>query len=62
MPDWLVRDDLTHGRLVKVMPLYPPDQADGAAVHAVWLSNRRGSLKVRAFVDYVAGHLGPAQP
>ena len=62
MPDWLVRADIAEGRLASVMPLYPADQADGAAVHAVWLPNRRGSAKVRAFVNYLADHLLTSQP
>ena len=62
MPDWLVRTDLADGRLVEVMSPYRPDQTEGAGVHAVWLPNRRGSVKVRAFVSYLADHLDAQQP
>lgn len=54
MPDWLVRTDLAEGRLVAVLKLYPPEQTDGAGINAVWLPNRRGSPKVRAFVAHLA--------
>ena len=57
MPDWLVAADLAEGKLVEVMKLYPPNQTAGAGVHAVWLPNRRGAPKVRAFVAYLAEHM-----
>ncbi len=57
MPDWLVRTDLVEGRLVEVLKLYPPEQTDGAGIHAVWLPNRRGSPKIRAFVTHLSDHL-----
>ena len=57
MPDWLVAADLAEGKLVEVMKLYPPNQTEGAGVHVVWLPNRRGAPKVRAFVAYLAEHI-----
>lgn len=58
MPDWLVGADLTAGRLVEILPDHPPSLPIGAGIHAVWLPNRRGSPKVRAFVAYLTEHLG----
>lgn len=58
VPDWLVSADLIAGRLVEVLPGHSPRLAADAGIHAVWLTNRRGSPKVRAFVAYLADHLG----
>jgi len=61
LADWLVHEDLRAGRLVRVLPDYQvnPGQMD-VGLHALYLSNRRGSHKIRAFVDLLAAHL--AQP
>ena len=63
MPSWLVGADLASARLIEVLPRYQAgSSSDEAGVHAVWLPNRRGSLKVQAFVSYLAGRLGPEPP
>lgn len=61
LADWLVRADLREGRLVRVLAGYQinPGPMD-VGLHALYQSNRRGSQKIRMFVDMLAEHL--AQP
>ena len=61
LADWLVRGDLREGRLVRVLPDYQvnPGLMD-VGLHALYQSNRRGSQKIRVFVDMLADYL--AQP
>ena len=58
---WLVQADLQAGRLVQVLPAYEvnPGPMD-VALYALYQANRRGSGKIRAFVDLLAGHLARA--
>jgi len=59
LPSWLVGKDVEAGRLRPLLsdweanPLSP-----GAAIHAVYLPNRRTSKKVRAFVDFLIERFG----
>jgi DNA-binding transcriptional LysR family regulator len=55
---WLVRDDVAAGRLVPVLPAWEanPGPMD-VTLHALYQSNRRGSHKIRAFVDLLAAQL-----
>ena len=55
---WLVRDDVAAGRLAPVLPAWEanPGPMD-VALHALYQTNRRGSHKIRAFVDLLAEHL-----
>ena len=55
---WLVRDDVAAGRLAPVLPAWEanPGPMD-VALHALYQPNRRGSHKIRAFVDLLAAHL-----
>ena len=59
LSDWLVRDDLRDGRLVRVLDQYDvnPGPMD-VALYALYQANRRGSQKIRAFVDLLSEHLG----
>lgn len=52
--EWLVRDDLRHGRLLRLCPEWtlPP-----LPVHVVYPSGRRLSARVRAFVDFAVTRL-----
>lgn len=61
LADWLVRTDLREGRLVPVLAEYQvnPGVMD-VGLHALYQSNRRGSQKIRMFVDMLAAYL--AQP
>lgn len=58
LPDWLVQADVAAGRLVALLEEYEtnPGPMD-VGVFAVYQPNRRGSAKVRAFVDFIADSL-----
>lgn len=56
-PTFIVGDDLAAGRLVRVLPEW---EASDIAIHAVYPPGRHLSVKVRAFVDFLAETFGPA--
>ena len=52
--EWMVRDLLAQGKLVRVLPAYNVNPHPGDAdLHAVWPSSRGMSRKVRVFVDFL---------
>jgi len=55
---WLVREDLREGRLVEVLQDYQvnPGSMD-VGLYALYQANRRGSQKIRAFVELLGEHL-----
>lgn len=59
MPTWLVGGDIEAGRLRAVLTDWDagPGGAD-AAINAVYLPNRRGSKKVRAFIEFLIARFG----
>lgn len=57
-PDFMVGGDLKHGRLVRVLESFA---APVSAIYAVYPSRRYLSAKVRAFVDFLAGHFASRQ-
>lgn len=61
LANWMVRADLAEGRLVRVLDGYDvnPGPMD-VALYAVYQENRRGSQKIRAFVELLAQHLARA--
>jgi DNA-binding transcriptional LysR family regulator len=56
---WHVSDDLRAGRLVVVLPDY---SIDDTGIYAVMPQRRLVPLRVRAFIDFLAEHLGDAPP
>jgi len=52
LPDWLVYRDILDGKLVRLMDKYHinPGAMD-IGIYAVYQANRRGSSKIKAFVD-----------
>lgn len=58
-PSFIVAPDLRAGRLVALMPDYatPP-----TAVYAVYPATRHPAVKLRAFVDFLAGKFAPIPP
>ena len=54
LPDYLAADALARGTLVRVLPGYEGDSVDA---HALYLSHRSLSAKVRAFIDALVAHL-----
>jgi len=59
LPDWLVRADITAGRLTELFAEFEswPNDAQ-AVVNALYLPNQRGSRRVGAFIDFVASLSG----
>jgi DNA-binding transcriptional LysR family regulator len=58
---WLVQADLRAGRLVRILREYDvnPGPMD-VGLYALYQPNRRGSQKIRAFVELLAGHMALA--
>jgi DNA-binding transcriptional LysR family regulator len=58
LADWLVQADLKAGTLVRVLAAYHVNPgAMDVGLHALYLANRRGSHKIRTFVDLLDAHL-----
>jgi DNA-binding transcriptional LysR family regulator len=57
---WDVSAELKRGALRRVMPAY--NGAPEVAIYAVYSGRRLVPVKVRAFVDYLAGIFGPETP
>ncbi|MEM7727921.1 MAG: LysR family transcriptional regulator [Pseudomonadota bacterium] len=59
MPTWLVGEDVEVGRLRRVLPDWECGHGSTeSTIQAVYLPNRRGSPKVRAFIDHLAQSFG----
>jgi DNA-binding transcriptional LysR family regulator len=55
MPTFIIGDDLRAGRLVRLLPDYPPPEQ---GLHALYPPGRHLSAKVRSFVDFLVGRFG----
>ena len=53
LPDWLVKDDLQSGRLVRLLPEW---QLTRQGVYALYPDTRHLPLKVRVFIDFMKAH------
>jgi DNA-binding transcriptional LysR family regulator len=59
MPSWLVGEDVRAGRLVPLLQDWRAGlESEDEAVHALYLPTRRGSKKVRAFIEFFSEHFG----
>jgi DNA-binding transcriptional LysR family regulator len=59
MPTWLVGADIAAGRLVRILADWTAGRTAGEdMISAVYLPNRRGSVKVRCFVDMLTKAIG----
>ncbi len=54
MPDWLVREDIVAGKLVRVLPLWNPPPLP---IHVIYNSQRVQPKRVRTFVDFAAAYM-----
>jgi len=54
LPDFLVREDILSGRLVRVLPQW---KAKEIAVHVVYPSHRTLPVRVRAFIDFAVTYM-----
>jgi DNA-binding transcriptional LysR family regulator len=55
LPTFIVGDDLRAGRLVRLLPDYPPPEQ---GLHALYPAGRHLSAKVRSFVDFLVARFG----
>ncbi|MDY6941209.1 MAG: LysR family transcriptional regulator [Cyanobacteriota bacterium] len=59
MPTWLIGEDIQHNRLTAVLEdfqFHPQIDMD-TGIYALYLSNRRHSLRVQTFIDFLTQHL-----
>ena len=59
MPTWLIGTDLQQGKLQAVLndfEFHPHEDMD-TGIYALYLSNRRHSLRVKTFIDFLVEHL-----
>jgi len=54
-PTFIIGDDLRAGRLVRLLPDYPPPEQ---GLHALYPPGRHLSAKVRCFVDFLVARFG----
>jgi DNA-binding transcriptional LysR family regulator len=54
VPDWLIREDLLSGQLVRVLPHW---NAKDLPVHVVYLGARLLPTRVRAFIDFAVSYM-----
>lgn len=54
LPDWLAREDLVSGRLVRVLPLW---NAKELPVHVIYQGQRLLPARVRAFIDFAVTYM-----
>jgi DNA-binding transcriptional LysR family regulator len=59
LPTWMVYEDVAAGRLVPLLKdwLMSPTSLE-SGIHVVFPENRHLSPKVRAFIDFLADHIG----
>jgi DNA-binding transcriptional LysR family regulator len=60
MPTWLIGEDIRAGRLQAVLTdfqVQPQSEVD-LGIYALYLSNRRHSLRVKAFIDFLVKRFG----
>ena len=55
LPTYFVSDDLTQGRLVRLLPKY---ELETLGIHAVYLSRQHQPLLLRAMLDFLAERFG----
>jgi DNA-binding transcriptional LysR family regulator len=54
LPDWLVREDLGSGRLVRILPQW---NAKELLVHVIYHGQRMLPVRVRAFVEFAVAYM-----
>jgi DNA-binding transcriptional LysR family regulator len=60
MPTWLIGEDIRKGKLQAVLTdcqVYPQTSID-MGIYALYLPNRRNSLRVKAFIDFLIKRFG----
>lgn len=54
MPEWLAQDDLSNGRLVRVMPDYV---VQAVPLYAVYANRQFMNARIRSLIDFLVAHL-----
>jgi DNA-binding transcriptional LysR family regulator len=54
LPDWLIREDLLSGQLVRVLPQW---NAKDLPIHVVYAGARLLPTRVRAFIDFAVSYM-----
>jgi DNA-binding transcriptional LysR family regulator len=54
LPDWLIREDILSGRLVRVLPQW---NAKELPCHVVYQGQRMLPIRVRAFIDFAVAYM-----
>jgi DNA-binding transcriptional LysR family regulator len=54
LPDWLIDEDLTEGRLLRVLPQW---RAKDLPIHVVYAGQRLLPLRVSAFIDFAVKYM-----
>lgn len=63
LADWLVRDDVTAGRLTRLLEHYEVNPGSASScINAMYLPNHRGSSRINVFIDFLVEILKPAAP
>lgn len=58
LPDWLVKDELASGELVRVLPRW---KAKDLPIHVVYAGQRVLPIRVSAFIDFAVRYLSPTR-
>jgi DNA-binding transcriptional LysR family regulator len=60
MPTWLIGEDIRSGRLQAILTEFQvqPQSETNPGIYALYLSNRRHSLRVKAFIDFLIKRFG----
>jgi DNA-binding transcriptional LysR family regulator len=56
MPTWLIDDDFSQGRLLRLLPDF---EATPVTLFAVYTSRQYMAPKLRTFIDFLGERLGP---
>jgi DNA-binding transcriptional LysR family regulator len=54
LPDWLIRDDIRSGRLVRILPHW---RVEDLPLHVAYAAQRVLPVRVRSFADFAVAHL-----
>ncbi|MBH8613177.1 LysR family transcriptional regulator [Pseudomonas mohnii] len=60
LADWLVRDDVSAGRLTRVLEQYEVNPGSAStSINALYLPNHRGSSRINVFIEFLQEILAP---
>ena len=60
LADWLVRDDVSAGRLTRVLEQYEVNPGSASTcINALYLPNHRGSSRINVFIEFLQEILAP---